>query len=465
MTIIRIHSNLCIRPSRRTVSVAFSPKNFCAFPLERKEPKGQIAGMTAAGYHRSSSRPHCSDCWALHFPPPLAVQAATSQEYMTLSCLRKRMVPSFPIGSPSKASKTSLAYNPPRFQLNSNIIPTWSNWMSEFNALHVPSAPLLLQKLASPDWWGPLSAWLKDYMYGSQTVWFHKKLQTQELKIQIHQILWFYDSHDSGFLECETSRKFMKGSWWVSFFIFFLQQGPRFPKLPVSSCRVACHSCRRIHAAGNSCSIDTARLARLCAGGIQEGHVFWNHLTSSLHLFIYSASMSITCFAHEPLHCLRLNPQGGEARVLPMRQQVFPRQHVVQSHGAPHTVLILHRCQGSENGSPPGLGWHNRCSLPHRRSCSERQCQHIHHFLRSDQLPVLHSESIGNHGNQCKCAQRKCWCPNCKRNWVKPKRIGENDAVHCEFSDEMRLKAGPPLLPLLMAASIWMPSSSADAWV
>ena len=29
---------------------------------------------------------------------------------MTLSCLRKRMVPSFPMGSPSKASKTSLAF-------------------------------------------------------------------------------------------------------------------------------------------------------------------------------------------------------------------------------------------------------------------------------------------------------------------------------------------------------------------
>lgn len=161
--------------------------------------------------------------------------------------------------------------------------------------------------------------------------------------------------------------------------------------------------------------------------------------------------MNYVEIAHaKPLHCLRLNPQGGEASVLPVLQQVFPRLgdmwfKDVQSHGAswcqlyhviseifvteikttsyiilPQSVLIrvniLH--QSSENASPPGLGWHNRCSLPHRSSCSERQCQHIHHFLSQSADSFTHLTHLTvTIRNQCKCAQRKC-CD--KRNWVKP---------------------------------------------
>lgn len=38
--------------------------------------------------------------------------------------------------------------------------------------------------------------------------------------------------------------------------------------------------------------------------------------------------------------------------------------------------------QGSENASRPSLESHSRCSLLHQRSCSGKQCQHIHHFLK-----------------------------------------------------------------------------------
>ena len=153
------------------------------------------------------------------------------------------------------------------------------------------------------------------------------------------------------------------------------------------------------------------------------------------------------CTNSKPLHGLRLNPQGGEASVLPVLQQVFPRLGDMwfkdfQSHGAswcqlylrylwrkslPHPTSSYHKAcwyvywilhQSSENASPPGLGWHNRCSLPHRSSCSERQCQHIHHFLSQSADSFTHLKHLTvTIRNQCKCAQRKC-CD--KRNWVKP---------------------------------------------
>lgn len=45
----------------------------------------------------------------IQFARPKLLQVATSHEYMTRSCFRKRTVPSFPMGSPSKANKTSFA--------------------------------------------------------------------------------------------------------------------------------------------------------------------------------------------------------------------------------------------------------------------------------------------------------------------------------------------------------------------
>lgn len=47
--------------------------------------------------------------WSIFFDWNSLLQVATSHEYMTRSCFRKRTVPSFPMGSPSKANKTSFA--------------------------------------------------------------------------------------------------------------------------------------------------------------------------------------------------------------------------------------------------------------------------------------------------------------------------------------------------------------------